>query len=80
MSRKYGEGLRTQITQIAVIPANAGIQARRETLDSGFLRNDEHRSRIPIRIQIPAYWQGPCCCQYLATSSLAALQYPRSST
>lgn len=74
MSRKYGEGFRTQITQIVVIPANAGIQARRETLDSGFRRNDG----IPIRIQVPAYWH-LCCCQYFATSSLAALQYPRSS-
>jgi hypothetical protein len=25
----------------AVIPANAGIQARRPTLDSGFRRNDD---------------------------------------
>jgi hypothetical protein len=56
MPSKYEEGFQTQITQIVVIPANAGIQPRRETLDSGFRRNDEHGSGIPMRIQVPAYW------------------------
>ena len=38
----------------SVIPANAGIQARRPTLDSGFRRNDGVTAAAQRRSVIPA--------------------------